>query len=173
MRKAVAEHLRQPEPVFASEVKKKCEKLKELGWFGLIPELWPNTKHYAGGEAVPLVSAAYGSTESWIGANLEPENPPEKVTFTVIPTFAYFEFIPLLDERDDKKGILEAEKPVPLAGVVVGRQYEIVLTAFTGLYRYTRKHEKLNPIENTMDVKQLPQLPCVFFLIRVTLHYGT
>ncbi|KAG6478785.1 indole-3-acetic acid-amido synthetase GH3.10-like [Zingiber officinale] len=153
MRKAVTEHLRRPEPALASEIRKKCEKLKGSSWFGVIPELWPNAKyvyaimtgsmmpytkklkHYAGGEAVPLVSAEYGSTESWIGANLEPLSPPEKVTFTVIPTFAYFEFIPVLRERD-KNAILEAEQPVPLSGVVVGQQDEIVLTTFTGLYRY-------------------------------------
>ncbi|KAG6522176.1 indole-3-acetic acid-amido synthetase GH3.10-like [Zingiber officinale] len=175
MRKAVAEHLRRPEPVLASEIKKKCEKLKELGWFGLIPELWPSAKyvsaimtgsmipytkklrHYAGGEAVPLVSAGYGSTESWIGANLEPKNPPEKVTFTVMPTFAYFEFIPLLDERD-KKGILEAEEPVPLAGVVVGRKYEIVLTTFNGLYRYRLG----DVVEVTGFYKRAPRLAFVY-----------
>ncbi|MQM01127.1 hypothetical protein Taro_033877 [Colocasia esculenta] len=104
-----------PNPGLASRIEAKCRELQAAEWKGVIPALWPSAKyvysimtgsmlpylkklrHYAGG--LPLVAADYGSTESWIGVNLEPSNPPESVTFTVIPTFAYFEFIPLRSRR--------------------------------------------------------------------------
>ncbi|KAL7128929.1 hypothetical protein ABFS83_13G027800 [Erythranthe nasuta] len=102
-------------------------------------------RHYAGG-GLPLVSGDYGSTESWIGVNIDPFLPPEKVTFAVIPTFSYFEFIPLhrmnnnYQECSSKScsggdDFIE-EDPVPLSRVKIGQEYEIVLTTFTGLYRY-------------------------------------
>ncbi|PQM39111.1 jasmonic acid-amido synthetase JAR1 [Prunus yedoensis var. nudiflora] len=87
---------------------------------------------------VPLVSAEYGSTESWIGVNVDPCLPPEDVTFTVVPTFSYFEFIPLHRHKQDCNLAIDdfiEDKPVPLSQVKVGQQYEIVLTTFTGLYR--------------------------------------
>ncbi|XP_057473285.1 indole-3-acetic acid-amido synthetase GH3.10 isoform X1 [Actinidia eriantha] len=143
-----------PNPCLAMRIEAKCEDLEGLGWFGLVPKLWPNAKyvysimtgsmqpylkklrHYAG--YLPLVSADYGSTESWIGVNLDASFAPEDVTFAVIPTFSYFEFIPLYKQNqyfssatDD---FIEGD-PIPLSQVKVGQQYEIVLTTFTGLYR--------------------------------------
>ncbi|KAK4714310.1 hypothetical protein R3W88_020217 [Solanum pinnatisectum] len=68
-----------------------CVELERADWFSIIPKLWPNAKyvysimtgsmlpyltklrHYAG--ELPLVSADYGSTESWIGVNVDPSNP--------------------------------------------------------------------------------------------------
>nr|GEY79194.1 hypothetical protein [Tanacetum cinerariifolium] len=151
-----------PDTCLATHVRSKCKELEELGWYGIIPKLWPNAKyvysimtgsmqpyleklrHYSG-DHLPLVSAEYGSTESWIGVNMDPSSAPEDVNFTVVPTFSYFEFIPL--HRQDHKAshavaargggddYLE-DDPVPLSKVKVGQQYEIVLTTFTGLYRY-------------------------------------
>ncbi|KAI3812221.1 hypothetical protein L1987_16928 [Smallanthus sonchifolius] len=152
-----------PDTCLATWVSSQCEELEGSDWYGLIPKLWPNAKyvysimtgsmqpyleklkHYAG-DQLPLVSAEYGSTESWIGVNMGPSSAPENVTFTVVPTFSYFEFIPLhrqhrrafntvvgaVDGCDD---YLE-DDPVPLSKVKIGQQYEIVLTTFTGLYRY-------------------------------------
>ncbi|PIN14228.1 hypothetical protein CDL12_13125 [Handroanthus impetiginosus] len=156
MRKAVLDIIR-PNQSLASKVHSKCEELEVIDWVGLIPMLWPNAKyiysimtgsmqpylsklsHYAG--KLPLVSADYGSTESWIGVNLDPSLPPEKVTFAVIPTFSYFEFIPLHRQSQHSKfksavdDFIE-DDPVPLSQVKIGQEYEIVLTTFTGLYRY-------------------------------------
>lgn len=147
-----------PNPVLASKIKSICEELEGNDWYCLIPKLWPNAKyvysimtgsmqpylkklrHYAG-DQLPLVSADYGSTESWIGVNMDPSFPPEKVTFAVMPTFSYFEFIPLHRKKNQNTGsnsgddFLE-DDPVPLSQVKVGQEYEIVLTTFTGLYRY-------------------------------------
>ncbi|KAL5797636.1 hypothetical protein ACOSQ2_002456 [Xanthoceras sorbifolium] len=155
MRQAVLEMIISPNPHLASQIEVNCKKLESLDWFGLIPKLWPNAKyvysimtgsmqpylkklrHYAGD--LPLVSADYGSTESWIGANLDPCLPPEKVTFAVVPTFSYFEFIPIYRRKQDCSPVIDdfiEDEPVPLSQVKLGQEYEIVLTTFTGLYRY-------------------------------------
>lgn len=135
--------LLKPDPVLANTIQKKCLGLSN--WYGLIPEMFPNVKyvygimtgsmepyleklrHYAG--QVPLVSADYGSSEGWIGANVNPMLPPEMVTFAVLPNIGYFEFIPL------GKG-LTSSQPVGLTEVEAGKEYEIVVTNFAGLYRY-------------------------------------
>lgn len=144
-----------PNPRLASRIEAICEELERVGWCGLIPKLWPNAKyvysimtgsmqqylkklrHYA--KDLPLVSADYGSTESWIGVNVDPCAPPENVSFAVIPTFSYFEFIPLnrynqdccTSASTDDHAYIE-DQPVPLSKLKVGQQYEIVLTTFTG-----------------------------------------
>ncbi|KAG2717241.1 hypothetical protein I3843_03G167100 [Carya illinoinensis] len=144
-----------PNPCLACKIQASCEELQNLNWSGLIPKLWPNAKyvysimtgsmqpyltklrHYAG--ELPLVSADYGSTESWIGVNVDPSLPPENVTFSVIPTFSYFEFIPLYRRKQDCISAIDdlvEDEPVPLSQVKVGQEYELVLTTFTGLYRY-------------------------------------
>ncbi|XP_042519724.1 indole-3-acetic acid-amido synthetase GH3.10 [Macadamia integrifolia] len=154
MRKAVLDIL-SPNPSLAIKIEEKCKELEMSNWFSLIPKLWPNAKyvysimtgsmqpylrklrHYSGD--LPLVSADYGSTESWIGVNVDPSSPPENVTFAVIPTFSYFEFVPLYRQNQDFTSavddFIEAD-PVPLSQVKIGQEYEVVLTTFTGLYRY-------------------------------------
>ncbi|KAJ9549196.1 hypothetical protein OSB04_021739 [Centaurea solstitialis] len=145
-----------PNPHLASLVRSKCEELEGSDWYGLIPKLWPNCKyvysimtgsmqpylkklmHYAG-DHLPLVSADYGSTESWIGVNMDPSSAPQDVTFTVVPAFSYFEFIPLHRQHHKLCDAVVAaaaddyleDDPVPLSKVKIGQQYEIVLTTFT------------------------------------------
>ncbi|XP_078428605.1 auxin-responsive GH3 family protein isoform X2 [Wolffia australiana] len=140
-----------PDPALALRIESACRELKERQWRGLVPSLWPNAKyilsimtgsmlpymaklrHYAGN--VPFVSADYGSSECWIGANIEPIQPPERVTFTLVPTFAYFEFIPLRTSSNGS-GYSNDDEPVTIAEVELHREYELVVTTFTGLYRY-------------------------------------
>ncbi|KAL9322491.1 hypothetical protein ACSQ67_010544 [Phaseolus vulgaris] len=129
-------------PSLASKLEASCLELEVVDWFGLVPKLWPNAKyvcsimtgsmqpylkklrHYANG--VPLVSGDYGSTESWIGINVDPSLPPEKVTFAVVPTFSYFEFIPLYRHKQDcclvpGHDFME-DDPIPLSRVKVGQE---------------------------------------------------
>ncbi|KAL3369074.1 hypothetical protein AABB24_009733 [Solanum stoloniferum] len=137
--------LLKPDPELADTIYNKCIRLSN--WYGLIPELFPNTRyiygimtgsmepylkklrHYAG--ELPLLSADYGSSEGWIGANVNPELPPELVTYAVLPNIGYFEFIPIVENVDG----VEAT-PVGLTEVKLGEEYEIVVTNFAGLYRY-------------------------------------
>ncbi|KAG8045716.1 hypothetical protein GUJ93_ZPchr0008g13747 [Zizania palustris] len=148
VRQAMSALLTAPNPILADAVARKCAGLSN--WYGVIPALWPNAKyvygimtgsmehyvkklrHYAGG--LPLVAAEYGSSEGWIGANVEPGAPPECATFTVLPDIAYFEFIPL-KPISGAACYAEAE-PVGLTEVAVGEHYEVVMTTFAGLYRY-------------------------------------
>ncbi|KAK4286183.1 hypothetical protein QN277_002775 [Acacia crassicarpa] len=153
IRKAVL-NLISPNPSLALKVEAACLELEKVNWFGVIPKLWPNVKyvysimtgsmlpylkklrHYA--NELPLVSADYGSTESWIGVNLDPSLPPENVTYAVVPTFSYFEFIPLHRQKQGCTSVADdfrEDLPIPLSQVKVGQEYEIVLTTFTGLYR--------------------------------------
>ncbi|KAK3146749.1 hypothetical protein QOZ80_3BG0271340 [Eleusine coracana subsp. coracana] len=152
---AVAALLRVPNPALADEVARACAGLKQSNWKGLIPVLWPNAKyvhaivtgsmehyvkklrHYAGG--LPLVAADYGASEGMIAPNVEPDVPPEAATFAVLPSIAYFEFIPL--KLGDGNPVRSDEcyseaQPIGLTDVAVGEYYEVVMTTFTGLYRY-------------------------------------
>ncbi|XP_059318210.1 jasmonoyl--L-amino acid synthetase JAR4 [Lycium ferocissimum] len=137
--------LLKPDPELADTIYNKCIRLSNS--YGLIPELFPNTRyiygimtgsmepylkklrHYAG--ELPLLSADYGSSEGWIGANVNPELPPELVTYAVLPNIGYFEFIPLRENLDGLE-----PTPLGLTEVKLDEEYEIVVTNFAGLYRY-------------------------------------
>ncbi|KAI4364699.1 hypothetical protein MLD38_020755 [Melastoma candidum] len=134
-----------PNEDLADLIHAKCSRLSN--WYGLIPELFPNAKylygimtgsmepylkklrHYAGN--LPLVSADYGSSEGWIGANVNPKLPPEQASFAVLPNIGYFEFIPL-----GEKAQAGEMRPIGLTEVEIGEEYEILVTNFAGLYRY-------------------------------------
>ncbi|KAM6600265.1 hypothetical protein CsatA_019874 [Cannabis sativa] len=136
--------LLKPNPELANLIYDKCSSLSN--WYGLVPALFPNVKyiygimtgsmepylaklrHYAG--EVPLVSADYGSSEGWIGANVNPTLPPELVTYVVLPNIGYFEFIPINDS------IGTETRPLGLTEVKIGEEYEILVTNYAGLYRY-------------------------------------
>ncbi|XP_065860246.1 jasmonoyl--L-amino acid synthetase JAR6 [Euphorbia lathyris] len=136
-----------PNAELADSIRSICSGLSN--WYRLIPELFPNAKylygimtgpmepylkklrHYAG--ELPLLSADYGASEGWIGANVNPKLPPEQATYAVLPNIGYFEFIPLNGTADNT---YEVPKTVGLTEVEIGEEYEIVLTNFAGLYRY-------------------------------------
>ena len=146
--------LLKPNPELADLIYKKCSSLSN--WYGLIPELFPNAKyiygimtgsmepylkklrHYAGG--LPLLSADYGASEGWIGANVNPKLPPELATYAVLPNIGYFEFIPLRENIEDQdhnnmeSSFLRMEpKPVGLTEVKIGEEYEVIVTNFAGM----------------------------------------
>ncbi|KAK9074282.1 hypothetical protein SSX86_006879 [Deinandra increscens subsp. villosa] len=136
-----------PNPDLADKIRSKCLGLKD--WNGLIPNIFPNCKYiyavmtgsmesylkklrvYAGG--VPLVNGDYGASEGWIGANVNPDLPPEMTSFIVIPNMGYYEFLPL--QEIDGVDSVEPE-PVGLTDVKIGEEYEVVVTNLAGLYRY-------------------------------------
>ncbi|CAN6444312.1 unnamed protein product [Victoria cruziana] len=156
MRTAVSKILK-PRPDLAATIRRKCSSLNN--WYGLVPQLWPNAKyiygimtgsmepylkklrHYAGD--LPLLSSDYGSSEGWVGANVNPRASPEETVFTVLPDIGYFEFIPLKREVGSREtdpsaalAVYNEFEPVGLAEVKVGEEYEVVVTNFAGLYRY-------------------------------------
>ena len=175
LRAAMEDHIlcRKPNPVLADSIASKCRGLtskRALGsggaWKGAVRILWPRCKYllsiltgamevyveklefYTGG-AVPLVSADYAATEGWIGVNIGPTSAPTNVSFTILPTLAFFEFIPLsraarsahINDMSNGGGAAamaayDEGTPVGLTDVKVGQEYEIVMTTAWGLYRY-------------------------------------
>lgn len=153
IRTAMAKILK-PNPELADKIHETCLSL--TNWYGLIEHLFPNAKyiygimtgsmepylkklrHYAGG--IPLLSADYGSSEGWIGANVNPTRPPEMATFAVLPNIGYFEFIPLreIDVASQDRTLTEfgslmvEPRPVGLTDVKVDEEYEVVVTNVAG-----------------------------------------
>ncbi|KAL5717160.1 hypothetical protein ACHQM5_010223 [Ranunculus cassubicifolius] len=155
-RNAVMEILRHPNSELADAIEAQCN---EKSWDGIIKRLWPRTKYidvivtgsmaqyipmlefYSGG--LPLVSTMYASSECYFGLNLKPLDKPSDVSYTLLPNMAYFEFLPVEKNHEEQtvqcngdSDHAEKDQTVELANVNVGQYYEIVVTTFTGLYRY-------------------------------------
>lgn len=69
---------------------------------------------------------------------------PNEVAYTLLPTMAYFEFLPVnrkipFSDALDYSILLNGKKdhdPVDLVDVKLGEEYELVVTTYAGLYRY-------------------------------------
>ncbi|KAI4295723.1 hypothetical protein L6164_035739 [Bauhinia variegata] len=137
-----------PHPELASFVEREC---RMENWEGIITRIWPNTKYldvivtgamaqyiptlnyYSGG--LPLACTMYASSECYFGLNLNPMCTPSEVSYTIMPNMAYFEFLP---HESGSSGFTRDSPPklVDLADVEVGKEYELVITTYAGLYRY-------------------------------------
>lgn len=156
VREAVLKILK-PDPKLANFIETECSK---KSWQGILTRLWPNTKYvdvivtgtmsqyiptldyYSNG--LPLVCTMYASSECYFGVNLNPLRKPSDVSYTLIPTMAYFEFLPVnknsvvtnsINVRDSLSEKEQLEL-VDLADVKLGHEYELVVTTYAGLYRY-------------------------------------
>ncbi|WVZ54250.1 hypothetical protein U9M48_005075 [Paspalum notatum var. saurae] len=89
---------------------------------GSMTQYVPALNYYSGG--LPIASTKYVSTECFMGVNLHPMSDPSQVSYTIMPNMAYFEFLPM------------DAAVVELADVEAGREYEVVVTTYTGLSRY-------------------------------------
>jgi auxin responsive GH3 family protein len=153
VREAVAGVLRRPDPELARFVRAECAR---GDWAGIVTRVWPNTRYldvivtgamqqyiptleyYSGG--LPMACTMYASSECYFGLNLRPMCRPEEVCYTIMPNMGYFEFLPV-DEASGvpvaaASGDAAAAQLVDLARVEVGREYELVITTYAGLYRY-------------------------------------
>lgn len=74
----------------------------------------------------------YASSECYFGLNLNPLSEPSQVSYTIMPNMAYFEFLPL-DPHSGSTGELSL---VDMVNVEIGKEYELVITTYAGLYRY-------------------------------------
>ncbi|GJN25474.1 hypothetical protein PR202_gb13304 [Eleusine coracana subsp. coracana] len=144
---AVAQVVARPDPDLADAVAAECGA---GSWRGIVRRLWPRTKYIdvivTGsmaqyipllefyGDGLPLVSTMYASSESYFGINLRPMDRPEDVAYTLLPNMCYYEFIKV--EKDGEEEEAGEGKVVDLVDVEVGGYYELVVTTFTGLYRY-------------------------------------
>lgn len=152
VREAVSKILK-PSPKLADFVEFECKK---SSWQGIITRLWPNTKYvdvivtgtmsqyiptldyYSNG--LPLVCTMYASSECYFGVNLRPLCKPSEVSYTLIPTMAYFEFLPVhrnngvTNSINLPKALTEKEQQelVDLVDVKLGQEYELVVTTYAG-----------------------------------------
>jgi auxin responsive GH3 family protein len=145
MRDSVTEVLGGPQQELSTRIRSICE---EKNWGGIVCKLWPNVryircvitgsmkqyypklKYYAG--EVPVLGGDYFASECCVGINLDIMQPPETTQFVLLPTAAYFEFLPFgLDETN-----VVGEETVDISGVEVGKMYEVVVTTYRGFYRY-------------------------------------
>nr|GMD61142.1 indole-3-acetic acid-amido synthetase GH3.6-like [Ipomoea batatas] len=142
VREAVARIVK-PNPELAEFIEIECGK---ESWKGIIPRIWRNTKYidvivtgsmsqyiptlnYFGND-LPLVSRVYGSSECLAAVNLNPLSKPTEVAYTIIPTMAYFEFLPVSREI----GVPQPNpvQVVDLKDVKLGQEYEVVVTTYAG-----------------------------------------
>lgn len=77
-----------------------------------------------------MACTMYASSECYFGINLRPMCNPSEVSYTIMPNMAYFEFLPYNKESEKVQTLVE------LADVEVGKEYELVITTYSGLYRY-------------------------------------
>ena len=151
VREAVKRILK-PNPELADFIEAECRR---ESWEGIITRLWPNTKYidvivtgtmsqyiptldyYSNG--LPLVCTMYASSECYFGLNLNPLCKPSEVSYTLIPTMAYFEFLPV----NRKNGFTNVSESAPLnekehqelvdlVDVKLGQEYELVVTTYAG-----------------------------------------
>ena len=145
MRKAVTNTLGGPQPELANRIRLICEG---NNWGGIVYRLWPNIryircvttgsmkqyyqklKYYAG--EVPILGGDYFASECCVGLNLDIMQPPETTRFVMLPTFAYFEFLPFNINEDNDA----SKEAVDYSSVEVGKMYEVVVTTYRGYYRY-------------------------------------
>ncbi|RZC65529.1 hypothetical protein C5167_009217 [Papaver somniferum] len=140
-----------PNPKLADLIETECSK---DSWQGIISRLWPNTKYidvivtgsmsqyiptldyYSNG--LPLVCTMYASSECFFGLNLNPLAKPSEVSYTILPTMGYFEFLHVQKNSGLPDSVNEKEKQelVELVDVKLGQDYELVVTTYAGLYRY-------------------------------------
>ncbi|KAJ7518084.1 hypothetical protein O6H91_21G054500 [Diphasiastrum complanatum] len=156
LRSSVQSFLNPANPELAEIIEKEC---RAQSWAGILERLWPTAKFvftvvtgamlpyapalrdYAGN--LPIVGIDYVASEGFIGYNSDANASAEDISFIVGPNLAYFEFIPL-QKNDQNVDLFESlttanyieDDPVGLAEVRLGGLYEIVLTTFSGLYRY-------------------------------------
>ncbi|KAL6283791.1 hypothetical protein ACE6H2_014720 [Prunus campanulata] len=157
VREAVMKTLK-PDPKLANYIETECG---QKSWQGIITRLWPNTKYvdvivtgtmsqyiptldyYSNG--LPLVCTMYASSECYFGLNLNPLCKPSEVSYTLIPSMGYFEFLPVQRNNGINSNSLsvpkslnekEQQELVDLVDVKLGQEYELVVTTYAGLYRY-------------------------------------
>ncbi|XP_022943254.1 probable indole-3-acetic acid-amido synthetase GH3.1 [Cucurbita moschata] len=139
------EKILKPDEESADFISEECSK---ENWEGIVTRIWPKTKYldvivtgamaqyiptldyYSGG--LPLACTMYASSECYFGLNLNPMCKPSEVSYTIMPNMAYFEFLP----HEPNSGNDSAPKLVDLVDVEVGKEYELVITTYAGLYRY-------------------------------------
>uniref|UniRef100_A0A803MG60 Uncharacterized protein n=1 Tax=Chenopodium quinoa TaxID=63459 RepID=A0A803MG60_CHEQI len=115
--RACMDKIMRPDPELSEFINHVCEG---ENWEGIIRRIWPNTKYLD--VIVTGAMAQYIPMLDYYSGGLH------KVSYTIMPNMTYFECIPLDDNS--------THRIVDFANVEVGKEYEIVVTTQSGLYRY-------------------------------------
>jgi len=126
-----------PNPKRAAEIRRECEKGFDTP---IAPRIWPNfawsygmvgstlefyvqkLRRYIGD--APIHNMGYAAAEGYFAMPVE----LDVNDYVLLPRSIFFEFIPI-DNPD-------IERPLTIGEVEVGKEYELVVTNFSGLYRY-------------------------------------
>ena len=151
-----------PDPARAAELRREFEK----GFDDPIaPRIWPKLTWAYGmvgstlkvyvkklrkyiGPDVPLHNMGYAAAEGFFAMATE----LNVDDYVLLPHCIFFEFIPITDDDDDGG---EDPKTVLIDELEVGKKYEVVVSNFSGLYRYrmadvvqvTRRYNKTPMVE--------------------------
>ncbi len=126
-----------PNPKRAAEIRKECEKGFDTP---IAKRIWPdfvwsygmvasNLEFYVQklrkyiGDA-PIHNMGYAAAEGYMAMPVE----LDVTDYVLLPRSIFFEFIPVDDP--------ECERPLTIGEIEVGKEYEVVVTNFSGLYRY-------------------------------------
>lgn len=117
---------------------------------GMLRKIWPSLKYLRviGGSLfqiyteelriyakdVPMHFFAYAASESYLGVAAQMECPD---AYVLLADTCYYEFLPMEDnsgkEKEDREN---AARPVPFWEAEAGKEYELIITTLSGLYRY-------------------------------------
>lgn len=136
--KASLERRLKANPLRAEELKRELSE----GMRGIAQRVWPRMSHIScvvGGSfniyldklsyyigSLPVFSSSYGATEALIGIATRMND----VSYVITPRSAFFEFIPVEECFDPHPATYELDR------LKVGELYEVVITNYSGLYRY-------------------------------------
>ena len=131
--------------------KERAEELREALDFsrpeGILKRVWPNLSAILAigsgefesfknkmrvycGSTVHFVNAVYASSEAVFATAYDIDNED----YLMVPDGGFFEFIPVDDAFDEKK-----DRPLLMHQLEEGKHYEVVVTNYSGLYRYRIK----------------------------------
>jgi auxin responsive GH3 family protein len=114
----------------------------------------PSLAHYSNNMRI-ICTPIYSATEGFFGLNMNPSLPPDETFYVLIPSVAYYEFIPIgapkglselrstasskihpTESTDEDVSVGKAnardERILDLVSLEVGQQYEIVVTTISG-----------------------------------------
>ncbi|KAL8548462.1 hypothetical protein ACS0TY_007676 [Phlomoides rotata] len=144
MRQSVIAILGGSQPDLSYRVRRICE---EMLWEGVVSKLWPNARYircvttgsmaqyypklkFYSGE-ISIVGGDYFASECCVAINLDIVQPSSRTCYVMLPTAAYFEFLPF----DIEASCVRDEQAVDISGVKLGKMYELVVTTYRGMYR--------------------------------------
>ncbi|CAM6130022.1 unnamed protein product [Calypogeia fissa] len=149
MRAAVLPFLRK-DPKLAEFLREEFSTGKSTD--GMIRRLWPNVKvldtvctgsleaylpalaNYS--ENLPVICTnLYAATEGYFGVNANPMCPSDKIYYTLMPSAAYYEFIAVSADHEQKLDPT-VDEILDLTSLKEGQEYEVLVTTVSGLYRY-------------------------------------